>query len=121
MNKGSDKGSYYRRKGAQAHPGRPVPRNLGQRGPHGYSAADAEEEFRPPNPTNIGATASPGVVIGALLAIGGILCLVIFPFLPTSFPSWVTPALIGIILLGLVVLFLQMPSKRSGKDDGARV
>lgn len=121
MNKGSDKGSYYRRRGAQPQPGRPVPKNLGQRGPRSYSTADAEDDFQPPNPTRLGSTANPGVVIGALLAIGGILCLVIFPFLPVSFPGWITPALIGVILLGLVVLFLQMPSKRSGKDDGARV
>ncbi|WP_120006308.1 hypothetical protein [Nesterenkonia muleiensis] len=121
MNKRPDNGAYYRRKASQPQPGRPVPKNLGQRGPRDYSPAEAEDEFRPPNPTSPVAGAKPGVVIGALLALGGILCLVVFPFLPVSFPGWTTAALIGVILLGLVVLFLQMPSKRSGSDDGARV
>lgn len=121
MNKRSDNGAYYRRRAARPQPGRPVPKNLGQRGPRDYSLTDAEDEFRPPNPTSPVAGAKPGVVIGALLALGGILCLIVFPFLPASFPGWTTSALIGVILLGLVVLFLQMPSKRSGNDDGARV
>ncbi|GAA1816714.1 hypothetical protein [Nesterenkonia flava] len=118
--------------GPKPVPGRPVPKNLGSsgrrpaaRGPRDYTVNDdvlAEiDDFRPPHPKNPLAGAKPGVVIGATLTIAAILCLVVFPFLPVNFPTWTTLALIGVILLGLVILFLQMPSKRSSSDDGARV
>ncbi|WP_147383479.1 hypothetical protein [Nesterenkonia natronophila] len=114
-------GSHHRRSTARPQPGRPVPKNLGQRGPRDFSPAAEEDDFRPPNPKSPVAGAKPGVVIGALLALGGILCLIVFPFLPVSFPGWTTAALIGVILLGLVVLFLNLPARRAGSDDGARV
>jgi hypothetical protein len=121
MSNRREDGFHYRRSTARPQPGRPVPKNLGQRGPRDFSPAAEEDDFRPPNPKSPVAGAKPGVVIGALLAIGGILCLIVFPFLPVSFPGWTTAALIGVILIGLVVLFLQMPAKRTGTDDGARV
>lgn len=67
------------------------------------------------------AGAKPGVVVGAVMMILGIIALVVFPFLPVSFPGWTTGALIGAIILGIVILFGQMPSKRAGTDDGARL
>lgn len=131
MNKQRDEGSYYRRSGSQPVPGRPVPKNLGQsrgggqRGPRDYHVDDAAleeiDDFRPPNPKNPLAGAKPAVVLGAFLTIAGILSLIIFPFLPVTFPGWMTVALIGVVFLGLLVLFLQMPSKRTGSGDGAQV
>lgn len=116
-----DGNNYYRRRNAQPPSGRPVPKNLGQRGPRDYSPPEQDDEFRPPNPGNPVAGAKPGVVIGALLAVVGIVALVVHPFLPLDLPGWTTPALIGVIILGIIVLFMQMPSKRAGTDDGAQV
>ncbi|TLP77393.1 hypothetical protein [Nesterenkonia sphaerica] len=122
MSNSREDGHHYRRRTARPQPGRPVPKNLGQRGPRDFTpAAEEEEDFRPPNPKSPVAGAKPGVVVGALLVLGGIVCLIVFPFLPVGFPGWTTAALIAAILLGLVVLFMQMPAKRAGSDDGARV
>ena len=119
MSRRRDDGAGYRRT-SQPQPGRPIPKNLGQRGPRDYTLEE-EDDFRPPNPKNPLAGAKPAVVIGAALVLLGILALIIFPFLPVSFPSWTTPALIAVVLLGIVILFLQMPSKRRGAGDGAQV
>ncbi|GAA1454387.1 hypothetical protein ACFP47_05095 [Nesterenkonia lacusekhoensis] len=98
-------------------PGGPAPR-----GPRDYTVKDGDlDDFTPPNPGNPLAGAKPGVALGALLSLLGILALVVVPFLPISAPSWTVPALIGVVLLGLVILFLQMPRHRSGGGDGAQV
>lgn len=100
-------------KGAGPKPGR-APRD------HSVDE-DSLDDFTPPNPKNPFAGAKPGVVLGALLSIGGILALIIVPFLPLNAPSWTVPGLIGVVLFGLLVLFLQMPRHRSGGGDGAQV
>ncbi|GAA1147177.1 hypothetical protein [Nesterenkonia lutea] len=79
------------------------------------------DDFQPPNPKNPLAGARPAVVLGAGLSIGGILALIIVPFLPVNAPGWTVTALIGVVLAGLVILFLQMPRSRSGGGDGAQV
>ncbi|WP_022872333.1 hypothetical protein [Nesterenkonia alba] len=99
----------------------PAPRGPSGRGPRDYTVPEEEDDFTPPNPKNPLAGAKPGVVLGWFLVIAAILALVIFPFLPVSFPSWTTPALIGAAVLGLIILFLQMPSKRPTTGDGAQV
>ncbi len=102
-------------------PGNRRPGGAGS-GPRDYTVdADGLDDFTPPNPKNPLAGAKPGVVLGSLLALGGIIALTVVPFLPISAPSWTTPALIGVVLLGLLVLFLQMPRHRSGGGDGAQV
>ncbi|MBO0595091.1 hypothetical protein I2485_08780 [Nesterenkonia sp. E16_7] len=94
-------------------------------GPRDYRADDAAweeiDDFEPPNPKNPLAGAKPAVVLGAVLSIGAILALIVVPFLPLNAPSWTVPALIGVVLAGLVILFLQMPRNRSGSGDGAQV
>lgn len=115
--------------GRRPVPGRPVPKNLGasgRRGPRDYAApepssVDDVDDFTQPNPKNPVAGAKPGLVIGTGLVVLGIIALVVFPFLPVNFPGWVTPALIGVIIFGIVVLFMQMPSKRSSASDGAQL
>lgn len=111
-------------RGGKARPVRPRPGGQGPvgRGPRDFTPAEPqEEEFRQPNPSNPVAGAKPGVVIGVALMLSGIVALVVFPFLPVSFPGWTTPALIAAIVLGIAILFLQMPAKRSGSGDGAQV
>lgn len=109
------------------HPGRPVPKNLGQpgKGPRDYSVDESAlnelDEFHPPNPKNPLAGAKPGVVLGAAMMILALVTLVVFPFLPVNFPGWVMPAQIAAALLGLVILFMQMPSRRTSGGDGAQV
>ncbi len=49
---------------------------------------EALDDFTPPNPKNPLAGAKQGVVLGAVLVIGGILALIIVPFLPLNAPSW---------------------------------
>lgn len=98
-----------------------MPKNLGQRGPRDYSPAEEEDDFRPPDPKNPVAGAKPGVVIGVSLVLLGIVALVVFPFLPVVFPGWTTVALIAAIVLGIAILFMQMPAKRSSRGDGAQV
>lgn len=101
---------------------RPVQRP-GQ-GPRDYTVDDDPgdfDEFTPPNPKNPLAGAKPGVVVGAGLLILGILALIVVPFLPLSAPSWTVPALVGLVVLGVAVLFMQMPRSRSGGGDGAQV
>ncbi|WP_218220194.1 hypothetical protein [Nesterenkonia sp. Act20] len=102
---------------------RPVP-GPGQ-GPRDHSvddgALDDVDDFQAPNPKNPLAGARPAVVLGAVLSIGAILALIIVPFLPLNAPSWTVPALIGVVLAGLVILFMQMPRSRSGRGDGAQV
>lgn len=115
-----DPSSVFNRKGKS----RPVQQP--GRGPRDYSvnddALDELDDFVPPNPPNPLGGAKPGVVIGAVLTIGAILALIVFPFLPVSFPGWTTPALIGVMLFGLLVLFLQMPRNRNpNSGDGAQV
>ncbi|WP_258935076.1 hypothetical protein [Nesterenkonia pannonica] len=34
---------------------------------------------------------------------------------------WIVPGLIALVIIGLIVLFLQMPSKRSGSGNGAQL
>lgn len=121
MSRRRDDGLHHRRRTAAPQPGRPVPRNLGQRGPRDYSPAEEEDDFRPPNPKNPVAGAKPGVVVGLALVLLGIIALVVFPFLPFVFPGWTTAALIAVIVLGIAMLFMQMPSKRSSRGDGAQV
>ncbi|GFZ83968.1 hypothetical protein [Nesterenkonia alkaliphila] len=126
MHKRPDGDSNYRRRTSRPQPGRPVPKNLGARGPRDYTPAEPEDDFRPPNPKNPVAGAKPGVVIGAVLMILGIIALILYPFLggflPSTFQSgWTVAALVAIAIFGLVVLFMQMPAKRSGGDDGARL
>lgn len=79
------------------------------------------DEFTPPNPKNPLAGAKPGVVVGAALLIFGILALIVVPFLPLNAPSWTVPALIAVVVLGVAVLFMQMPRSRTGGGDGAQV
>lgn len=111
-------------------PGRPVPKNLGSSGrpggPRDYTpAAEDEDDFRPPNPKGTLATAKPGVVIGWLLVIVGVIAVIAVPFLPVNWPSalqpWIVPGLIAMIIIGMVTLFMQMPSKRPNAGDGAQV
>lgn len=116
-----DDDAHYRRRTSAPQPGRPVPKNLGQRGPRDYSVAQEQDDFRPPNPKNPVAGAKPGVVIGLTLVLLGIAALVVFPFLPVAFPGWTTTALIAVIVLGIAILFMQMPAKRSSTGDGAQV
>lgn len=85
------------------------------------AALEEIDDFEPPNPKNPLAGARPAVVLGSVLSIGAILALIIVPFLPLNAPSWTVPALIGVVLAGLVILFLQMPRNRSGSGDGAQV
>ncbi|GAB3846334.1 hypothetical protein GCM10028800_11930 [Nesterenkonia populi] len=109
--------------------GRPVPKNLGAsgrpKGPRDYASAEDEDDFVPPNPKNPIARARPGIVIGWSLVILGIIALVSVPFLPIDWPSLLAPAvvpgLIAVVILGLVILFLQMPSKRRSGSDGAQL
>lgn len=97
------------------------------KGPRDYTLGDDSgdlgdfDEFRPPNPKNPLAGAKPGVVVGAALLILGILALIVVPFLPLNAPGWTVPALIGVVVLGVVVLFMQMPRHRTGGGDGAQV
>lgn len=121
MSRRHDDGAHFRRRTSAPQPGRPVPKNLGQRGPRDYSVADEEDDFRPPDPKNPVAGAKPGIVIGLTMVLLGIIALVVFPFLPVGFPGWTTAALIAVILLGIAILFMQMPSKRSSRGDGAQV
>lgn len=121
MSTRGDNGNFYRRRTSQPQPGRPVPKNLGHRGPRDYSLAEEEDDFRQPDPKNPVAGAKPGVVIGAALTLLGIVALVVFPFLPVSFPGWTTAALIAVIVLGIAILFMQIPAKRSSRGDGAQV
>lgn len=103
---------------------RPVGPRPSVRGPVGRGPKDHEargDEFTPPQPKNPVAGAKPGLVLGGVLLVGGILALVIFPFLPVSFPGWATPALIGVIVAGIAVLFLQMPTRKSARGDGAQL
>ncbi|MCH8559543.1 MULTISPECIES: hypothetical protein [unclassified Nesterenkonia] len=94
-------------------------------GPRDHSVDDSAleeiDDFQPPNPKNPLAGAKPAVVLGAVLSIGAILALIIVPFLPLNAPGWTVPALIGVVLAGLVILFLQMPRSRTGSGDGAQV
>ena len=85
------------------------------------SALEEIDDFRPPNPKNPLAGARPAVVLGSVLSIGAILALIVVPFLPMNAPSWTVPALIVVVLGGLVILFMQMPRNRSGSGDGAQV
>lgn len=116
-----DDGTFSRPRTSQPQPGRPIPKNLGQRGPRDYSVAEDDDDFRQPNPKNPVAGAKPGVVIGTALMLLGIAALVVFPFLPVVFPGWTTAALIAVIVLGIAILFMQMPAKRTGRGDGAQV
>lgn len=104
-------------------PGNRRPGGSAPRGPQDHAGEDGGlDDFTPPNPGNPLADAKPGVVLGALMALLGIVALVVVPFLPLSAPSWTVPALIGVVLLGLVILFLQMPRHRAGGGgDGAQV
>lgn len=103
-------------------PGNRRPGGPASRGPRDYTVGDDDlDDFTPPNPGNPLAGAKPGVVLGALLSLLGIVALVVVPFLPLNAPSWTIPALIGVVLLGLVILFLQMPRHRSDGGDGAQV
>lgn len=103
-------------------PGNRRPGGPPARGPRDYTVDDSGlDDFTPPNPKNPLAGAKPGVVMGALLSLLGIIALVVVPFLPISTPTWTVPALIGVVLIGLVVLFLQMPRHRSDGGDGAQV
>ncbi|GAA3051553.1 hypothetical protein GCM10010467_16080 [Actinocorallia glomerata] len=86
-----------------------------------HEALEEIDDFRPPNPRNPLAGAKPGVVLGAVLAVGGLVALLVLTWLPATMPSWTAPVLIGVILAGLVTLFLQMPRHRSGSGDGAQV
>lgn len=105
--------------------GRSRPLSGQGQGPRDYtvddSAIEEVDDFTPPNPKNPLAGAKPAVVLGAVLSIGAILALIIVPFLPLNAPGWTVPALIGALLAGLVILFLQMPRNRSGGGDGAQV
>lgn len=101
-------------------------RPVGGRGPRDWSvdegALDEADDFTPPNPKNPLAGARPGVVLGALMALGGIVGVLIAAWVPGAAPSWLAPALIAVAVLGLVVLFLQMPRSRGGgSGDGAQV
>lgn len=98
-----------------------MPKNLGQRGPQGSGSDEPEDDFHQPNPKNPVAGARPAVVIGLALVLLGIIALVVFPFLPVAFPGWTTPALIAAIVLGIAILFMQMPTKRNTHGDGAQV
>lgn len=117
------------RPGRRPVAGRPVPKNLGAsgrpKGPRDYTPAEEEDDFVPPNPKNPLSSSKPGVVIGWGLVILGIIALFSVPFLPIDWPSllepWVIPGLIGVVILGAVILFLQMPSKRSSSSDGAQL
>lgn len=79
------------------------------------------DDFQQPDPKSPVAGAKPALVIGTAMLLLGIAALVVFPFLPVAFPSWTTAALIGVIVLGIAILFMQMPAKRSGGGDGAQV
>ncbi len=126
MSKRRDDGQGPPRKNRQVNSYRIESDRPGNRRPgagtRDYTVDDeALDDFTPPNPKNPLAGAKPGVVLGAVLVIGGILALIIVPFLPLNAPSWTAPGLIGLILFGLAVLFLQMPRHRSGGGDGAQV
>ncbi|GAA1170919.1 MULTISPECIES: hypothetical protein [Nesterenkonia] len=94
-------------------------------GPRDWSvdedSLDEIDDFRPPNPKSPLAGAKPAVVLGVVLAVGGLLALLLLTWLPMTIPSWAAPALIGVTLVGLVTLFLQMPRSRTGSGDGAQV
>lgn len=114
-----DPSAVFSRRGAS----RPV--GSSGRGPRDWSvdedSLDEIDDFRPPDPKNPLAGAKPGVVLGAVLAVGGLVALLLLSWLPMAAPSWAAPALIGVILVGLVTLFLQMPRSRNGSGDGAQV
>ncbi|GAB3188386.1 hypothetical protein [Nesterenkonia suensis] len=114
-----DPSAIFSRRGAARPVGSPG------KGPRDWTvdeaALDDADDFRPPNPKNPLAGAKPGVVLGALLAVGGLVAILVLTWLPSTPPSWVAPALIGVILVGLVTLFLQMPRNRAGSGDGAQV
>ncbi|WP_146339222.1 DUF2207 domain-containing protein [Nesterenkonia sp. NBAIMH1] len=109
--------------------GRPVPKNLGDsgrpKGPRNFGPAEDEDDFVPPNPKNPLASSRPAIVLGWGMVIIGIIALVSVPFIPIDWPSllapWIVPGLIALVIIGLIVLFLQMPSKRSGSGNGAQL
>lgn len=115
-----DPSALFGRDGRPRHTGGSSPR-----GPRDYEvddeALDEFDDFHPPNPKNPLAGAKPSLVLGAVLFLGSLVALVLFLWLPVSRPGFVVPGLIGAALVGLVVLFLQMPQNRSGGGDGARV
>lgn len=114
-----DPSAIFGRRGEARHVSRP-----GQ-GPRDWTldedALDESDDFQPPHPKNPLAGARPGVVLGAALALGGLLAVLILTWLPMNLPAWSAPALIGVALAGLVILFLQMPRNRRGTGDGAQV
>lgn len=118
-NRDDDPSAIFNRRGGA----RPVGRS-GQ-GPRDWSideeSLDEIDDFRQPQPRNPLAGARPGVVLGTVLALGGLLAVLLLTWLPATLPAWTAPALIGVTLAGLVILFLQMPRNRRGPGDGAQV
>ncbi|HIX00292.1 MAG TPA: hypothetical protein H9871_09130 [Candidatus Nesterenkonia stercoripullorum] len=95
------------------------------RGPRDYSPSDDPleeiDDFKPPNPKSPLAGARPATVLGALLAIGGVIAVILVSVVPANTPGWSIPALVAVTIAGVVVLFAQMPKNRGGSGDGAQV